>query len=77
LLRQNRNKEALKLFQINANLYPESADVLSSLGEGYYRAGDAPNASQVLESALEVNKNPSFVKEILKLLYEVKGVKGE
>jgi tetratricopeptide (TPR) repeat protein len=75
LLRQGRNQEAFKIFQINASLYPESANVASSLGEGYHKTGDDKNAALYLERSLELNKDPLLVKEILKVLYEVKGVK--
>ncbi len=74
LLRQQKKEEALKIFQINASLFPESANVLSSLGEGYHLTGDNVMAARVLEAALELNKDPALVKEILKVLYEVKGV---
>jgi tetratricopeptide (TPR) repeat protein len=70
-LGQEKKQEALKIFQINASLYPESAKVLSSLGEGYYKTGDTQNAVRFLERSLEVNKDPLLVKEILKVLYAV------
>lgn len=76
LLQQKKKQEAFKVFQLNAQLYPESANVLSSLGEGYYKIGDNKTAVQFLERALEINKDPLLVKEILQILYEVKGVKG-
>lgn len=76
LLEHGKKQEAFRIFQVNAQLYPESANVLSSLGEGYFRTGDARSAVQFLEKALEINKDPLLVKEILKILYEVKGVKG-
>lgn len=72
LLQQNRKDEALKLFQVNANLYPESANIISSLGEGYLKTGDKKNAVTSLERALELNKDPLAVKGILKILYEAK-----
>lgn len=75
LLQQEKIQEALKIFQLNAQIYPESANVLSSLGEGYFKIGDSKTAIQFLEKALEINKDPLLVKEILKTLYEVKGVK--
>lgn len=76
LLQHEKKQEAVKIFQLNAQLYPESANVLSSLGEGYYRTGDKHTAVQFLERALEINKDPKLVKEILKVLYEAKGLKG-
>ena len=75
LLEQNKTKEALKLFQANYNLYPESANIISSLGEGYLKNKDTKNAITYLERSLEKNKDPKAVKEILVLLYEAKGLK--
>lgn len=76
LLEQGKKAEALKIFQVNAILYPESANVLSSLGEGYYENADQQNAVVTLEKALELNKEPALVKEILNVLYKAKLAKG-
>ncbi len=75
LLEQHKTKEALKLFQANYNLYPESTNIISSLGEGYLKNKDTKNALIYLERSLEQNKDPKAVKEILSLLYEAKGLK--
>jgi len=75
LLKQGKNEEALKIFQVNYVLYPESANVMSSLGEGYYKTGDTKNAVFYLEKTLELNKDPRMVKEVLAILYEAKGMK--
>ena len=75
LLSHGKNEEALKIFQVNYYLYPESPKVLSGLGEGYYRNGDEKNAVSNLEKALEINKDPGMVKEILAILYEAKDLK--
>jgi thiol-disulfide isomerase/thioredoxin len=75
LLKQNLKKEALIIFRINANLYPESGNVLSSLGEGYLKIGNAEKAAQVLESSILFTKDAAALKEILLLLYEAKGFK--
>ena len=72
LLKQGMKKEALKLFQVNYNLYPESTNVISSLGEGYFENGDNSKAIIFLEKALELNKNPQDVKGILEILYKAK-----
>ncbi|MEI9909327.1 MAG: hypothetical protein WDO71_06500 [Bacteroidota bacterium] len=74
-LKNGNKEEALKIFQINASLYPESANVISSLGEGYYDTGETITAIQYLEKALELNKDPQLVKGILKILYKAKGIK--
>lgn len=76
LLEQGKKAEALKIFQVNAILYPESVNVLSSLGEGYYENADHQNAVVTLEKALELNKEPAMVKEILQVLYKAKRAKG-
>ncbi|MEP6674581.1 MAG: hypothetical protein ABJA78_05485 [Ferruginibacter sp.] len=75
LLAQDKKKEALKIFQVNNNLYPESSNVISSLGEGYFKTGDNKNAVTFLEKALEQNKDPQAVKGILEILYKAKGIK--
>ena len=72
LLKQGNKKEAVRIFQINYNLYPESANVVSSLGEGYYETGDIKRAIAFLEKALELNKKPQEVKGILEILYKAK-----
>lgn len=76
LLEQGKKAEALKIFQVNAILYPESVNVLSSLGEGYYENADHQNAVVTLEKALKLNKEPAMVKEILQVLYKAKRAKG-
>jgi len=75
LLKQNLKKEALTIFRINANLYPESGNVLSSLGEGYLRNGNTEKAAQFLESSILFTKDATALKEILSLLFEAKGFK--
>lgn len=75
LLAQNKMKESLALFQANYYLYPESSNIISSLGEGYLKNKDTKNAILYLERALEINKDPKMVKEILPILYEAKGLK--
>lgn len=72
LLKQGRKKEALKVFQINYYLFPASANIASSLGEGYYETGDYKKAVNMLERSLELNKDAAILKEILPLLYKAK-----
>lgn len=72
LLKQNKKKEALQIFRINYYLYPESASILSSLGEGFYENGDYKKAVNWLERSLEFNKEPSAIKSILEILYKAK-----
>lgn len=72
LLNHDKKKEALRVFQINYFLYPESANVISSLGEGYYENNDLKKAISFLEKALEINKKPDDIKGILEILYKTK-----
>lgn len=74
LLKQGKKEEAIKIFQVNYVLYPESANVISSLGEAYCKTGDIKNAVLYLEKSLELNKDPRMVKEILAILYQAKGL---
>ena len=72
LLKQGKKKEAVKIFQVNHFLYPESANTASSLGEGYYEFGEYKKAITALEKSLELNKDPKLLKEILLLLCKAK-----
>ena len=72
LLKQGNKKDALRIFQVNYYLYPESADIVSSLGEGYYETGDHKKAVTWLEKSLELNKKPTAIKGILEILYKAK-----
>lgn len=72
LLKQGSKKEALRIFQVNYNLFPESGNVASSLGEGYLETGDYKKAVPILERSLELNKDPKEIKGILEILYKAK-----
>jgi thiol-disulfide isomerase/thioredoxin len=74
LLAQKKMKEAIAVFQINYFLYPQSANVASSLGEGYYVIGDAKNAVYYLENALGKNTDPKALRGILDVLYKAKSL---
>ncbi len=77
LQQQGRKEEGLRILQINAILFSESAMLLHYLGEAYLHTGDSINAVTSLEKAIELNNDPQRVKNILKLLYEAKGVKHQ
>ena len=74
LLNKNMHKEAMAIFRINANLYPTSANVISSLGEAYLQTGEKEKAIGVLEKSLEFYPSPTLLKEVLGLLYKAKGI---
>ena len=72
LLSHQQKKEALKIFQVNSVLFPESANITSSLGEGYFENGEYNSAVTLLEKSLEQNKDPLAVKGLLVILYKAK-----
>lgn len=74
LLAQQKMKEAIIIFQANYYLYPQSANIASSLGEGYLKTGDIKNAVYYLEYALAKNTDPKMLRGILDLLYKAKGL---
>lgn len=76
LLNHHQTKQAIKLFQVNQVLFPESSNTTSSLGEGYLKVEEYQLAINQLEKSLELNKNPSAVREILALLYQARKKAG-
>lgn len=72
LLNQGKKKEAVRIFQVNAVLYPESSNVASSLGEGYYETGEYKKAIAALERSIQLAKSGTDHKEVLTILYKAK-----
>ena len=68
LLRQNKLKEALVVFTLNTDLYPQSSNVWDSLGEAYAGAGEKELAIQHYKKSLELNPKNSNAAEALKKL---------
>ena len=58
LLGAGRAEAAVAMFQLNADAYPESANVWDSLGDGYEAAGDIARAIASYARALQVD--PGF-----------------
>ena len=58
LLGTGRAEDAVVVFQLNADAYPESANVWDSLGDGYEAAGDIARAIASYARALQVD--PGF-----------------
>ncbi len=67
-LRANKFDEAIRIFQLNVEAYPQSSNVYDSLGEGYMDAGDKPQAIANYEKSLQLNpKNGNAVLMLKKL----------
>jgi hypothetical protein len=65
LLREEKDAEAVKIFQLNVRLFPESANTYDSLAEGYMLSGRRELAIENYEKALELNPDASNAREIL------------
>jgi thiol-disulfide isomerase/thioredoxin len=68
VMAQGKAKEAIAIFRINANLFPQSANCWDSLGEAYAIAGQKDKAIQAYEYVLELDANHENAKaQLLKL----------
>ena len=70
LLRNNRIPDAIKIFKLNVELYPESSNVYDSLGEAYMKNGDKELAIKNYEKSLELNPDNDNAIQMLKRLRE-------
>lgn len=68
LLGQKKIKEAIKVFQLNVEAYPESSNVYDSLGEACMLNSDKALAIENYEKSLKLNPNNTNAVEKLKLL---------
>ncbi len=67
LLRENKVKEAVKLFILNTEEYPNYGNGWDSLGEGYLAKGDTTNAIVAWNTAIQ-RRNYSTKKRLVELL---------
>lgn len=72
LLGYGKIKEAIEIFKLNVELYPESSNVYESLGDSYMRNGDKELAIENLQRSLELNPQNTNAIEMLKKLKEEK-----
>jgi hypothetical protein len=68
LLRAGRAAAAVSVFQVNAALFPRSANVYDSLGEALARAGRRDEAIAAYRRALELNPNMFSSRDALRQL---------
>jgi tetratricopeptide (TPR) repeat protein len=68
LLGKNKTKEAVKIFELNVKLYPESANVYDSLGEAYLKANEKDLARKNYERALSLDPSMTTAKRALEEL---------
>ena len=68
LIRANKFKDAIRIFQLNVEAFPNSANTYDSLAEGYMDDGDKAQAVANYEKSLQLNpKNHGAVLMLQKL----------
>ncbi len=68
LLYNNKLNEAIAVFKMNVELFPESANVYDSLGEAYMKNGNTQLAVKNYRKSLELNPENNNAREMLKKL---------
>jgi CubicO group peptidase (beta-lactamase class C family) len=68
LLWQKRSEDAIRVFQLNVSLHPQSANAYDSLGEAYMESGDKRLAVENYEKSLSLDpKNANAAAQLAKL----------
>ncbi|HYR90973.1 MAG TPA: DUF2306 domain-containing protein [Terriglobia bacterium] len=57
LIRGNKFKEAIRVFQLNVEAYPQSSNAYDSLAEAYMNDGNKPLANANYQKSLQLNPN--------------------
>lgn len=68
LLKSGMPNEAITIFKLNTEAYPQSSNVYDSLAEAYSAAGDKDMAIEYYEKALELNPDNANAKQMLEKL---------
>ena len=68
LLAEKRVAEAIAVFKVNVELYPQSSNVYDSLGEAYLANGDKDLAANNYKKSLELDPHNQNAASILKKL---------
>lgn len=64
-LKEGDHEEAIRIFKLNAENYPRSANVFDSLGEAFLVSGDSANAVTCYERSLELNPDNKNARTVL------------
>ncbi|GAF76904.1 unnamed protein product, partial [marine sediment metagenome] len=68
-----KDEWAIRVFKLNVELFPESANAYDSLGEMYMKTGDKKKAIKNYKKSLELNSENDNAKQMLKKLkYQIK-----
>jgi CubicO group peptidase (beta-lactamase class C family) len=68
LLRTGKRKEAVEIFKLNVEAYPNAFNTYDSLGEAYVEIGERELAITNYKKSLELNPNNRIAVEVLKTL---------
>ena len=68
MMKENKMENAIKLFELNVEEYPNSANTYDSLGEAYMNAGNKELAIKNYEKSLQLNPQNKNAEEMLKKL---------
>ena len=69
-MRGGKISEAIEVFKLNAEVFPQSSNVYDSLGEGYMKNDDKQKAILNYNKSLELNPENNNAVEMLKQLEE-------
>jgi tetratricopeptide (TPR) repeat protein len=70
LLNRGQVKEAVEVFKLGIENYPDSANLHDSLGEAYMKKGDRARAKESYEKSLELNPENENARKMLQQLKE-------
>lgn len=68
LMEMDKNDEAVTMFTINTEEFPESGNVWDSQGDGFLALGDSASAVSSFQKALEINPEMAETREKLEIL---------
>lgn len=68
LVNTGKMREAIEIFKLNVEMFPNSANVYDSMGEAYMKNGDNALAIQNYKKVLEMNPESENAREMLKIL---------
>ena len=75
MLNSGKIAEAIEVFRLNVELFPDSFNVYDSLGEAYMKSGDKENATKNYRKSLELNPGNDNAKKMLKELEKSEEIK--